>query len=99
MVCHHHAFLLHSAGHRRLEALWIDLTASLWQRAYPVPGRQCSLNATCLKTLEKRDGSKARLHPCDTSRQGKRAAGTRRFEPQDHRAGLLVSQEQPMLHP
>jgi hypothetical protein len=71
MICHHLAFLLHSAGPRRLEARWTDLAASLWQRAYPVPGRHGPLKAPCLKTLVKSGGSEARLQPCDTSQQGK----------------------------
>src|SRR5262245_41938151 len=35
----------------------------MWQRAYPVPSRYGSLNASSIKTLAKRDDLEGRLHP------------------------------------
>ena len=40
------------------------------QRAYPVPGRHCSLNASGINMLEKREDHEGGLHPCDKTRQG-----------------------------
>jgi hypothetical protein len=38
------------------------------QRAYTVPGRNCFLNASCIKALEKREDHEGGLHPCVKTR-------------------------------
>jgi hypothetical protein len=42
MFCNHLSFLFHSSGPLRLEALWVDITATLQQWANAVPGPSAS---------------------------------------------------------
>jgi hypothetical protein len=68
------------------------------QRAFPVPGRHCSLIPSSIKMLGKERTMKAGFTPATKDDKG-RVEVARRFENQDYCAVQLPFMEQPMSHP